>query len=298
MVEDVVKRFVDTYTLAKSAIDEGDSVAASQRYQELLKIYQDLLQANLPAYHRDLAYDQLRKIHSDISSLRNTGSSRIVAAAIVIFVASLLVFIKPDIVGLVSFDQEFSMPVGITFGQSGMYNITLMGIPTSLRVSGKYAGKNAKVFLTNGKNLVLVFDSEKSEASFENVCLNTCSLSYDSKDVFLLVEIEDAALTIDSVSYKAKPIANNPPFWNSNLKTFVVNGPTNVNLSRFFTDKDGDDLVYLSTTDSGLSVSVDNEIVRISANKDVSGDRSITFMATDFKDIAKVDVTVKVENGK
>jgi hypothetical protein len=295
--EDLVKRFVDAYYKAQSCLDSNDLAGARQQYLVLLQHYQAINGSALSYHHKELAHSQMLKIKERFEEPAASSPLPIIFAGIFIVLISFVVFMEPSIVGLVFFSQEkLSADVNWTITKSGFYNVTLEGIPTSLMLRGNFAGKSAKVYLTKGKNLLKIFDSSKANianSSFDGACIDTCSIAdYPGNKINLLVEVQDATLVIKRIDYTAKPLPNKPPAWNG-PSVFPVFGRARINLSKYFSDADGDSLVYLATKAPGARVSVVDDALDVDLDEDAGKNTVITVMASDMKSLTRVPLTLQ-----
>jgi hypothetical protein len=114
LIQDIelIKQFVDTYNSAQASIDGHNPVDAKNKYRELLHLYTSINKSKLEKEHKELAYEQVMKVYREmhgskgVSAISETVSrhfmskSMMVVAGLLIIV-SLVIFIKPEIIGLV-----------------------------------------------------------------------------------------------------------------------------------------------------------------------------------------------------
>ncbi|MEM4263594.1 MAG: hypothetical protein QW666_01710 [Candidatus Woesearchaeota archaeon] len=113
---ELIKQFVDKYNSAQASLDGHNTIEAKQKYKELLHIYSAINKSKLEKEHKELAYEQVMKVYREIHrdnkgitgtvsavsnvSQRFTSKSMMIVAGLLILL-SLVVFIKPEIIGLV-----------------------------------------------------------------------------------------------------------------------------------------------------------------------------------------------------
>lgn len=284
-------------------------------------VYAKIADSDIDLIHKQLAHDQLTKVYSALQKTRTRtphATTHIVAAALLLMFFSFLVFFRPSLVGLtslVSAQQTITQELNIAFVENGSRAISLNKIPLSLSISGKLHGDgSARVYARTHEGRVLVFDSERARISpdgtFSKACANSCTLNTNSKDLILDVQLQNAALTIYTLEYGAS-LPNTPPQWNGPTKFNLVNGQATIDLATHFFDPDGDALQFLATSTKDLSVTVTGSKARIvalrpSTENSVTGGmtavlappdksaRMITLIASDGKEVTKVDVTIQV----
>lgn len=298
MSEELIRKFVDKYSSAMQALEEKDYIAARERYTELYNLYQDIHASKLEGFHKELAYEQLMKVYYGLQNPKPVFSYNYIMIGAAVFLVSIALLLKPQIVGLVVGQDRYVDELNMTFTATTFHNFTLSAAPKSFSITGTLKNAAARVYLVKGKNLYRVFDSKElklTEGEFTNVCMESCGLKdFDTVQVQMLVEVEQGEITINKIAYDAKKPKNSPPSWTGKAEAFEVKGSTVINLSKYFTDADGDALVFLSTQAPGLQVTVSNEIVRIEPEPGINGTRELTFIASDFKDVTKVPVTILV----
>ena len=311
LVSPLVTSFVDTYHTVREDLDAGKLDLASKTYTELYDLYEKINGSALESYHKELAFDQISSIRQELQSLQSKptksktpqGSDRtrlrpaglLVCAGAIIIAFSLLVMIRPSLVGLTFFEEHLGEDLGLTFEHSSDYAITLQQVPASLRLSGKLTSGTAKVYaLLDGKK-ILVFDSTRVslvDGQFADVCMDSCILHASNKIMPLVIELSGGKLFLDRVSYAAESIMNNVPTWVGPEKTFTVSKELTLNLDNYFFDKDGDHLVYLATATTGVKTIIDDNKVTFT-NNGASGSVDVTLIASDLKDITRIPVTLQ-----
>lgn len=110
---ELIKQFVDTYNSAQASIDSHNIDDAKKKYRDLLHMYSAINQSKLEKEHKELAYEQVMKVYrevhggskgisaiSDNVSRHFMSKSAMVVAGLLILI-SIVIFIKPEIVGFV-----------------------------------------------------------------------------------------------------------------------------------------------------------------------------------------------------
>lgn len=103
---DLIHKFVQAYNSAQDSIEENRIPEAKQKYHELMSIYKDIADSDVESVHKELAYDQVMKVYQGVKGMkvRKTINTKAVALAIVLIIISLVIFIKPEIIGLATFE--------------------------------------------------------------------------------------------------------------------------------------------------------------------------------------------------
>lgn len=86
---------------------------------------------------------------------------------------------------------------------------------------------------------------------------------------------------------------NSPPEW-SGPDSFVVQGRTTIDLSKYFVDAENDLLSFVATSADGISVEVSRNIVTLTPLQGGAGQKQVTFVAYDGKNIARKTVSLEL----
>ncbi len=298
----LVKDFVESYYKAQQHLDASRVDSARKQYYLLLDIYSKLMKTNMDEFQRELAYDQITKVFNRIKEVQK-GTTKmplnIIVAGVLIIVFSIIVALNPGIVGLTTFQDEISQPVTLVFENTTVSTGMLKQVPLSFAISGKFEGESAKVFLEHKEQLVLVFDTEQvaldDEGKFTKSCLDTCTLNdFEGVVAKLFVEVINGRLEVNELIYHIERTENQPPEWIGESKDFAVKGKTIIDLSKQFKDPEGDELVFLSTTEDGIDIRVERNQMIIIPKAGVTGDKIITVIASDLGKLTKIPITLKV----
>ncbi len=103
---DVIHKFVQTYNSAQDSIESNRMEEAKQKYRELMSAYKQIAGSDMESVHKELAYDQVMKVFNGVKGMKPGPNihAKSIALAVVIIIISLVIFIKPEIIGMVSFD--------------------------------------------------------------------------------------------------------------------------------------------------------------------------------------------------
>ncbi|RLE47451.1 hypothetical protein DRJ25_02375 [Candidatus Woesearchaeota archaeon] len=296
--QEIVKNFIQAYYKAQKHLDENQVDLARKQYYTLLDLYSKLNKTNIDEFQKELAYDQVTKVFSRIkeSQTENRIPLNIIIAGALVIALSIVVALNPGIVGLTAFEDEISQEVNLVFDNTTVTTVILKQPPLSFAISGEFTGESAKVFLEQEGKLLLIFDSSKAsmkEGRFSKACEETCKLNgFEGTTAKLFVEVKNGKLKIDDIDYHIKRIENKAPEWVGKTTEFKVTGKTELNLSSMFNDPEGDELVYLSTTDDGLDIKVENDKLIITPKEKIKEAKKITIIASDMGKLTKVPITI------
>ncbi|MAF34942.1 hypothetical protein CMO91_03800 [Candidatus Woesearchaeota archaeon] len=277
-----VQDFVKAYYEAQTYLDDHDVEKATASYKELLGLYEDI-KTEGTEQDKAVAHEQICKLYYKLQQPTRSVAPYF-AAGLLVVLLSFVAVVQPSIVGLPIFPETIYQDVNVATSRTGFLNVTLEGIPTSIRLKGAGQGK---VYLVQGKNLIKVWEGGPG---YE--CVDSCVIDgIDTNKVVLLIEPKGGQLKLEKVKYTARPLPNHVPAWTGTKTTFAA--PFSLNLSDLFQDEDGDDLVFLSSKQAGLVVSIENDMLSVSAEE--PGERQITVYASDLKGVTRIPLTVTAE---
>ncbi len=298
MSNDIIQRFVELHYQTEQLLSQDKVKEAKQKYAEVLNAYQSIDKSMLEHYHKELAYDQVTTLYKKVNEAKERVKipyNLIVAAALVI-AFSMMIFMKPSIVGLASFEDTIKQPVQLTFTETRVESVTLRDKPLTLSASGQYTG-SAKLYLKQGQKFELIFDSETSvsqDGKFVNICEETCNIIAETNAIELFAQVE-GTLTVTELSYNIERKDNSAPAWTGKTRVFnaKVGEKLVLDLSQQYNDPENDPLVFLSTTDEGLDVIVQQNKVTITPK--TPGEKKITFIASDLLEVTRIPVTIQAQ---
>jgi hypothetical protein len=98
---DLIKQFVDKYNSVQASIDGHKKDEAKKKYKELLGVYNKINTSDLDKEHKELAFEQVMKTYKGMHSIRlpRPAISKSVILAGIILLLSVIVFVKPEIIG-------------------------------------------------------------------------------------------------------------------------------------------------------------------------------------------------------
>jgi len=103
---DLIHKFVQSYNSAQDSIDSNRMDEAKLKYKELMSVYKQIADSDMESVHKELAYDQVMKVFNGVKGMRPKSNFHVksVALAVVVIIISLVIFIKPEIIGMVVSD--------------------------------------------------------------------------------------------------------------------------------------------------------------------------------------------------
>ena len=298
---ELVKQFVEAYYKAQKHLDDSQTADARKQYYLLLNLYTRLNKETTDEFQKELAYSQVTKVFNRLKEINSQKSIpfNIILAGIVIIVLSIIVALNPGIVGLTAFQDEMSQQVELEFTNTTVTEIILKQNPLSFAITGRFEGESAKVFIEKRGKLELVFDTEKSvihDGEFTKACIDTCRMDdFDGVTAKLFVEVKNGKLNIDTLEYHVERLENRPPQWIGEKKEFNIPGKTILELGTYFKDSEGDKIVFLSTTEDGLDIRVENDKLIIIPKQKFKEKKTITVIASDLEKLTKVPITLNFE---
>jgi len=340
----LIERFVQTYNQLSQSLDSADLASANRHYQYLHQLYAHIDKSSMNPVNKELAYEKLTDAYKNLNNpsrqkaiplssikskgpyyhnlkqQRKPGQKRsfisnfkpkdFLMVTVIILIMAAVVFIKPEYIGLLSFDEHSSLEQSIdyTFDKNSDYIVTLKGIPTSLKLSGQLLNdKGAKVYAQYNNQKILIFDSENKllikNNLFSTMCIESCYIEgFGSREVRLIVELERGAkLFLEKLDYTVDAKLNNPPVWDLEKPNYfeVKQGSSiALDLTKYFIDKDGDELTFLSTGTQNLLINMGSTTLVITPKDSFVGEELITVIASDLKDVTRVPVKIVVKENQ
>ena len=298
----LIRNFVELHSQTEQLLNQDKVQEAKQKYLEVVTAYQAIDKSTLEHYHKELAYGQVTILFKKVNDAKERIKVpyHLISAAVLIIAFSILVVLKPSIVGLAGFEDLVRHPVDITFTESGIQQINLRDRPLTLSASGEFTGQ-VKLYYKQGEKLELLFDSTRSpseDGKFTDICEETCDIIARSNIVELFAQVDEgSSLTINEVSYKVERTNNNAPVWKGKTRKFTAKpGETTIiDLAEYFEDPEKDPMVFLSTTDSEIDVIVQNSEVAVTPIKGASGIKKVIFIASDLLEVTRVPVNIEIK---
>ena len=208
------------------------------------------------------------------------------AEVLVIFVALAVAafgiyYLGPAFTGFVIKESSYSDKLNIVAASNGTYiwEPKIAGELKYLKLDGSVtiAGK-AKAYVESNGIRYLIFDSSRlNETAKSSIALNKSKNSGNSITGFSVKDSNEKNSTDDSDKEKQK--TNRKPEWIGHAE-FIVNRTADINLSNYFSDKEGDNLEYSASADE-IEVSLDGEIASLYSKSSNDFNTTATFIASD-----------------
>lgn len=93
--------------------------------------------------------------------------------------------------------------------------------------------------------------------------------------------------------------ANSAPLWTGKKTSFAIAPDSSLvlNLKNYFTDKEGDELIYLAASTTPFDILVDSELVKITPPPAFTGPTVVTLIASDMASTIRQEIIITVEEG-
>ncbi|MBI2658549.1 hypothetical protein HYX05_00405 [Candidatus Woesearchaeota archaeon] len=180
-------------------------------------------------------------------------------------------YLGPSIIGFIikEFNYEENLNLVVTANGNYTWQPENIGELKSVKLDGKMTNYGrARVYIVSNEIKYLVFDSTRLNEK-------NATASNETSLITGFAVKENANATDQNKQNK-----NKKPVWNGNSE-FIINGTAAINLSQYFTDLDGDSLIYSVSQAEGLDVSIDSELVTITPTVEYNVNTTITFIASD-----------------
>jgi len=131
-----------------------------------------------------------------------------------------------------------------------------------------------------------IISVEQLETAFDSQCVDTCELSGLNETSYTIrVELDNASIVIDSIIYtirQALPGENWPPVYvfNGTLE-IPANQVTELNLTTFFTDANGDPLTCIALPGEHLFAASDSQLLTLSPDENFTGTTTLELYVSD-----------------
>ena len=119
--------------------------------------------------------------------------------------------------------------------------------------------------------------------NFTAICRETCALTNVTQNFTLKIELVNASIYIEDLGYTyARPEVNNVPQYTA-IQNITMDKNTNliINLSQYFTDLDGDPLLFSATDSENLTVYLVDAEAKLVPKTNFTGEADVSFAAFD-----------------
>ena len=185
-------------------------------------------------------------------------------------------FLVPSITGFIikEFNYEDKLNLVVTASGNYTWNVENAGELKSIKLDGKVTsyGK-ARVYIENNGIRYLIFDSTRLNQS---ASLRSNDTNINPITGFAVGNNGNN----NNQNDKNKQKQNKKPDWIGPTR-FIINGTTELNLSKYFIDKDNGILIYAVSQVEDLEISISGEILTVKPKKDDDFNTTITFTASD-----------------
>ena len=174
-------------------------------------------------------------------------------------------FLGPTITGFVIRELSHADNLNLVVTSGGNYTWSLKntGELKSARLDGKITNYGtARIYLESEGARYLIFDSTR---------LNEAN------------QVESSNNSITGFVAGGKQ-PNYKPVWKSETSAFFINKTLVVNLSEYFSDKDGGELSYSASGGENIIIYISGELLAISSNANYDFNSTATFIASDGSD--------------
>lgn len=145
--------------------------------------------------------------------------------------------------------------------------------------SGEIVKKSTNFVVRNDSNPLLDVNADKPVLTFTDACIETCTIS-GAKEITLLADVsEGGKLFIETITIN-QPRENGAPIQVADIPDIAVDGVSELDLSAYFADPDGDNLVYDINNIIGVEESITGEVLTLTS--DVPGTYTATVYASDL----------------
>ena len=138
--------------------------------------------------------------------------------------------------------------------------------------------------------LPIIIGTIERTTTFDDACIETCTMNA-TNGTLRVVTTGDARLEITAASAETV-LPNNPPSQILTLPSITVNETTTLDLAPYFTDIDGDALLYSTSTSAIATLDVEDSIVTITPISD--GTETVTIYTSDLEEIIQSTLELTV----
>ncbi|MBD3361359.1 hypothetical protein GF358_01055, partial [Candidatus Woesearchaeota archaeon] len=207
------------------------------------------------------------------------------AVLILLIIISVFMLTKPTgITGMITIDQTETKELGLVFNETGEILLSLEHSPVQITLTGKHTGKTK----------IKINEEEFYSGNGTKEFVHTKNNSWN-RNLTIKIEPENSSLTLETLDYVYQTeIQEQEPAWNSNKTSFEINKgeKIEINLDEYFTDDDN--LTYLASGASNITVQVHQNMLAIIPDPDFSGERRINVIASDDYFVVQQELKIKV----
>lgn len=182
---------------------------------------------------------------------------------LVVFLGILSSFWQGSITSLVLAEEVQTIYSNVTLNETAVLELNISHA-TSLKASGVVNSGVGRIYYQDLNNsLFLVFDSEQSNvSSFDNACVDTCSLEMSAVKLLVVLRGENASLTLNNVTHTFVPAGGD-------ISTIAIPDVRLVdaftlNLSQYFVDSTGRPLAYNVSVPSNVRAVLSDDVLFLS----------------------------------
>jgi hypothetical protein len=194
-------------------------------------------------------------------------------------------------VDLVPSKQEWNSTLFLTYGlYESSYNNKVSAQVVHVDFNLSLENPYSEIYYSSWEELPVKFYTPFT--SFENICIETCSLSLNKSSYKLIIEVNNSILKLDKINYVIQGKAeNNPPVLVKNISNLkLTENNLTINLSEYFKDIDEDLLSFSYYKAENITINIENYIATIIPDKSFTGIVYLFFTANDSYETAVSNV--------
>lgn len=148
-----------------------------------------------------------------------------------------------------------------------------------INASGEIVKKSTRFVVRNDSDFLLDVSAEKPLLTFTDTCTETCTLSGASEITLVADVSEGAELVIETITIN-RARENGAPVQIADIPNIAVDTSSTLDLSAYFADPDGDNLIYDINNIIGVEESISGNTLTLTSN--VPGTYMATIYASDL----------------
>ena len=215
----------------------------------------------------------------------------------------------------VPYSDGIVMPINGAYDTNSTVPLALPMAPSTISLNGyQTAGALARVTLISNFGQTTLLDTtlrgtdgqlmigrgsiteENDSVRFTQACAGNCFVNATNESV-LLVEVTNGTFTLDNITYTPAEIEmNNAPMSIGGAMNLTITheNSTQIDLTPYFTDTDGDALTFVATENSHFNVTVSGSILTVTAFGNWTGTDNLTVIASDLKELTRAEFIISV----